>query len=145
MSEQLLFDDKNKFLQKLEELVKSGVSPKNIAVSTPYPVHEVEHILKTPPSPLRFFTLLGALFGLLFGAWFTSWTSINWPLIGGGKPIVSVPAFVIVAFELTVLFGGVISFLGFLFLTRLPSVKSIISPEEYGNRFVIQIHSEEKK
>ena len=68
--------------------------------------------------------------------------SVDWPIIRGGKPIVALPAFIIVAFELTVLFGGVISFIGFLLLSSLPSVKKIIEPEDYGNKFVIDIEKE---
>ncbi len=144
MKEEYKFDDHHQFLEKLKSLVQSGISPRKIEVFMPYPVHGVEELLQTKKSPLRFFTLLGALSGLLFGFWFTSWTSMDWPLIGGGKPIVSIPAFVIVAFELTVLFGGVISFIGFLILSRLPNVKRIISPVDFGNQFEIQIQSEGK-
>ena len=142
MKNQFKFDEKHKFLEKLQELVKSGVSTQKINVFTPYPVHEAEEILKIKTSPLRFFTLIGALSGLIFGFLFTSWTSLDWPIIRGGKPILSFPAFIIVAFELTVLFGGVISFIGYLLLSKLPSVKTIQSPEEYGNQFVIHIENE---
>lgn len=143
MTQEYKFEEKHQFLHKLEELIQSGISPKNMQIYAPYPVHEMEEILRVKPSPLRFFTLLGALLGLIFGFWFTIWTSLDWPLIGGGKPIVSIPAFVIIAFELTVLFGGVITFIGFLLLARLPSVKRIITPIEQGNQFVIQIQNEE--
>lgn len=142
MSKQLKFEDPHEFVSKLKDLVESGVDPKNIDVFTPYHVHETEEILRKKKSPVRFFTLFGALLGLVFGFWFTIWTSLDWPLIGGGKPIVSIPAFVIIAFELTVLLGGTVSLLGFLILARLPSIKRIISPEEYGNQFVIHIQNE---
>lgn len=145
MSREYRFDEKEPFLKKLQELVDEGISPEKIDYYTPYPTHEAEHILHLKPSPMRFFTLLGALAGLLFGLWFTSWTSLDWPLIRGGKPIVAIPAFIIVTFELTVLFGGVISFLGFLFLSRLPSFKRIFKPEETGNQFVIQIQDGESE
>jgi hypothetical protein len=142
MTNKFIFEEKEKFLHKLEEVVRSGVASKDIRIFTPYPVHEVEEILKLKTSPLRFFTLLGALFGLIFGFLFTIGTSIDWPLIRGGKPIVAIPAFIIVAFELTILFGGVISFIGFLILSRLPNIPKIIDPEEYGNQFIIQIARE---
>ncbi len=139
------FDEKRKFLAKLEELVKSGIAREKINVFTPYPVHEAEELLKIKNSPLRFFTLFGALSGLLFGFFFTIWTSLDWPLIRGGKPIVSIPAYIIVAFELTILFGGVISFIGFLLLSGLPSAGKIAAPEDYGNQFVIHIENEGEK
>ena len=144
MSNQFKFDEKHKFLEKLTELVKSGISPKMINIFTPYPVHEAEEILEIKNSPLRFFTLIGALSGLLFGFFFTIWASLDWPIIRGGKPILSYPAFIIVAFELTILFGGVISFIGYLLLAKLPSIKKIQTPEEHGNQFVIHIENEGK-
>ncbi|MFZ0391200.1 MAG: DUF3341 domain-containing protein [Calditrichia bacterium] len=142
MIKKLTFTEKEPFLHKLEELIKSGVPRKKIRAHAPYPVHEMDHMLEEKPSALRYFTLLGALSGLMFGLWFTSWTSLDWPIITGGKPIVSWPAYVIVSFELTVLFGGVISFIGFLLLSTLPSIKRIINPEEPGNYFVIEYESE---
>jgi hypothetical protein len=139
------FDEKDKFLAKLEELVKTGTAPEDINIFTPYPVHEAEHLLKIKNSPVRFFTLFGAIAGLVFGFFFTIWTSLDWPLIRGGKPIVSVPAFIIIAFEITILFGGVISFIGFLLLSRLPSARKIAAPVDYGNKFVIHIESKDEK
>jgi hypothetical protein len=143
MSQKYAYEEKQKFLEKLTELVKSGISPRKIITYTPYPVHEIEEILDSGPSPLRLITLIGALSGLIFGFLFTIGTSLDWPIIRGGKPIVAIPAFIIVAFELTILFGGVISFLGYLFLSKLPSIKKISEPEEYGNQFVIQIQDGE--
>jgi hypothetical protein len=45
---------------------------------------------------------------------------LSWPIPVGGKPIVSLSAFVIIAFELTILFGALATFAGFLFASRLP-------------------------
>jgi hypothetical protein len=145
MKNQFVFEEKQQFLQQLEKLVKEGMSPQNIFIYTPYPVHEAEDLLQMKTSPLRFFTLIGALSGLLFGLFLTIWTSLDWPLIRGGKPILAFPPFIILAFELTILFGGVISFIGYLLLAKLPSVKRIVQPEEYGNQFVIHLQNEDKK
>lgn len=144
MKKKYVFEEKEVFLHKLKQLVSEGTNPQKINFVTPYPVHEAEEILQTKTSPLRYFTLFGALSGLLFGFWFLSWTSLDWPIIRGGKPIVAIPAFVIVAFELTILFGGVISFIGFLLLAKFPSFKRMNKPEEYGNQFVIEILNEGK-
>jgi hypothetical protein len=64
---------------------------------------------------------------------------LSWPLIVGGKPIVSIPPFIIIAFALTILFGSLSTFLGFLILSRLPSIRTLRSGEDYGNAFVILI------
>lgn len=82
--------------------------------------HESKEVLNLPASKLKFFTLTGAVIGLVIGFGFPIYTSLNLPLITGGKPIVSIPAFVIIAFELTILFSVIFSFLGFLFLSKLP-------------------------
>jgi len=139
MKQEYWFDDENLFLDKLQELIKSGISKRDIKVVMPHPVHGIDEILHIPPSKLRLFTLIGAITGTITGFAFTIYTVLSWPLITGGKPLVSIPAFVIIAFELTILFGALASFSGFLILSKLPSVKRIISPKEYGNKFVILI------
>lgn len=82
--------------------------------------------MKSPTSHLRFFTLTGAIAGFVLSFLFILFTVFDWPLITGGKPLVSVPAFIIVAFECTILIGGIVSFLGFLHINRLPNIKRII-------------------
>lgn len=144
MSERYEFDDKHKFISKLKELLKAGILPQEVEVVTPYPLHEVDEILHEKPSGVRVFTLLGAITGTITGFAFTIFTVIHWQLIVGGKPLVSIPAFVIVAFELTILFGALSTMLGFLIISGLPSIKRIISPEEYENKFVILIRSKKR-
>jgi len=144
-SKKFSFDDENEFVHKLKELVVSGIPLKSLTIITPFPVHEVDDVLAQPESKLKVFTLGGALTGFATGLALTILTSLHWPLIGGGKPIVSLPAFIIVAFELTILFGALSSFVGFLILSRLPRFEQIISPEEHSKQFVILIDAEGKE
>jgi len=144
MSNEFKYDTKEEFLEKLEELVKSGVKSNAITTLTPFHVHEAEHIMKSKPSELRFFTLVGALAGFFLSFIFIIYTVLDWPLITGGKSLVSIPAFIIIAFECTILFGGIVSLLGFLHLNRLPNIKRVIEPRECGSRFII-IHDEDAK
>jgi len=138
MSERYIFDDQESFLAKLKELASAGADWKTVQVRTPYPVHGMEAILKAPRSGLWKFTAAASSAGFLSGLAFTIYTVRDWPqLITGGKPMVSLPPFTIIAFELTILFGSVVSFLGYLFLSGQPSLKNILEPEEYGNRFAI--------
>jgi hypothetical protein len=136
--QQFLFNTKDEFLIKLKELISNGVSKKDISLFLPYYITEIDSIIK-PKSNLKFFTLLGSITGFITGFSFTSYTVKKWSLIVGGKPIIAIPVFVIIAFELTILFGALASFLGFLILTKLPQIKYIISSMEYGNKFVIII------
>ena len=139
MSGEYRFDEKEAFLHKLEELLAQGTNPGDVAVLTPYHVHEAEHLLKATPSPLKFFALAGGVAGFVLGFVFIIFTVLDWPLVTGGKPLVSIPAFIIVAFECTILFGGIVSFMGFLHLNRLPDIKRVIEPRECGNQFLIVV------
>ena len=139
---QLMFDDKDAFLAKLRELLAAGTKPEQIAVCTPVPVHEAMKLLQVPESKLRWFTFVGAFTGLLSGFALTIYTVWSWPLITGGKPLVSLPPFTIIAFELTILFGAVLSLLGFMFLSRLPAVKQIVTPVETGNQYAIFVEED---
>ena len=140
--EKFAYDDQTGFFNKLKELIDSGVDGKKINVFMPYHVHGVEELLRLPQSGVRFFALIGALTGVILGFAFTIFTAYHYPLITSGKPLVSIPPIIIIAFATTILIGSLITFIGFLFLAALPSPKNIAAPEEYGNQFVIVIENE---
>lgn len=100
----------------IDRLRQAGV--RDVTVYSPLPHHDIEHALQGRESPIRVFTLVGGLTGTATGFALPIWTSLDWPLITGGKPIISMPPFVIIAFELTVLFGALATVLG-LFLNIL--------------------------
>jgi hypothetical protein len=132
------FEEPAPFLAKLAELRRAGVAPQRLRTYSPIPLHAADELLAVPPSPLRYFTLAGALSGLAIGFAFPILTVLDWPLNTGGKPLISIPPFVIIAFALTILLGALASFLGFLHLSRLPTPGGIIEPPEHENHFVIE-------
>ena len=71
-------------------------------------------------SPIRFLTFGGALTGLVAGFSLALLTSRLWEMIVGGKPVYSVMPFVVVGFELMILFGAIATFTGVLVFGRLP-------------------------
>ena len=71
--------------------------------------HEIEAALEHTVSPVRLFTLIGGVTGCAAGLAMTFWMSLDWPLLVGGKPIATVPPYVVIMFELTVLFGSLIT------------------------------------
>jgi hypothetical protein len=87
---------------------------------------------------VRIFTLIGGLLGGISGYAMTIWMANNWPLMIGGKPLSSIPPYTIIAFELTILFGGVLTVLGLLAVGRLPRIafdrayRKRFSAEEFG-------------
>ena len=121
-------------LQAIRDLRNKGFS--DLTVYTPVPVEEIEHEVEKvrPLSKVRLFTLIGALTGTATGFFLTIWSSLKWDLITGGKAPVSIPPFVIIAFELTILLGGLASALAILVLGHLPKLKP--SPT-YDPRFTL--------
>jgi hypothetical protein len=79
---------------------------KNLVVYSPAPNHELEEALNHRVSPVRLFTLIGGLTGCAAGFAMTIWMSYDWPVLVGGKPIASIPPYVVIAFELTILLGA---------------------------------------
>jgi hypothetical protein len=90
-----------------------------VRASMPAPFPDVVAALGRPRSPIQFATFPGALVGLLCGIALTGGTSLSWRLVTGGKPILSWPAFVVVIFELTVLFGALTNLVAVAVGTRL--------------------------
>lgn len=93
---------------------------RRIETFSPAPDAVIEYALAARTSAVRVFTLAGGLLGCASGLALTVWTSLRWPLMTGGKPIVSLPAFVLIAYELAILFGALFALLGFLVEAKLP-------------------------
>jgi molybdopterin-containing oxidoreductase family membrane subunit len=105
-------------LLALSELKVKGYA--NLQVYSPVPHHELEDVLQKRESPVRVFTLVGGLTGCALGFAYAISTSLDWELITGGKPIVSLPPFVIIGFECTILLGALITVAGMFINARLP-------------------------
>ena len=112
-----LFDDESSFLEAAKNL--KGVS--NLQAVTPYPVHGLDEILKIKSSWIPWVAFIFGLMGLAGGlalTWFTS--VVSWPLIIGGKPFFSLPAFIPVIFECTILFSALASVAALFYACDLP-------------------------
>jgi len=79
---------------------------RDLVVYSAAPNHEIEEALDHRVSPVRLFTLIGGLTGCAAGFGMTLWMSHDWPVVVGGKPIGSIPPYVVIAFELTILLGA---------------------------------------
>jgi hypothetical protein len=142
---ELKFDNKKDFMEKLKELFEDGYRLKKMQIYLPHPDHDIEHLVEKyeKPSRLKYFTLAGGLTGCFTGFAFTTYTVFSWPLITGGKPLISIPPFTVIAFELTILLGALSSFAGIMLLARLPKISHMfLSDELHGNDYVIIIDDE---
>jgi len=122
-------------LQACKRLRREGFE--NFQVITPIPVEEIQEIMEKPKSSVRLFALFGGMLGMASGFALTIGTSLDIGLISGGKPIVSLPAYVVIAFEMTILFGALGTVLGLLWNIRLPRFTSdpLYDPKFSEDRF----------
>lgn len=91
-----------------------------IDAHSPYPIHGIDERMGIRRSRLTLVCFFGGLAGLCLGLFFQYWTSAtDWPINVGGKPFDSLPAFVPVGFELTVLLGGLSTAFMLLWRSRL--------------------------
>jgi hypothetical protein len=132
-------------VRALEELRAKGYH--DLTVYTPIPVHEIEDVLERdrPVSRVRVFTLLGGLAGLVAAWLLTQWTSMKWGLFVGGKPPIGFPVsppYIVIMFEMMVLFGGVAAVIGMVVLGRLPRFRRSASydPRFTNDRFGVAVH-----
>lgn len=127
-----IFGHMNRLGQAVKSLRRAGFA--DITVHSPVPCHEFEEETGRVESPVRFFTLIGGIAGAITGFILTIGASLQNPIISGGKPIVSLPAFLIIAFELTILFGALATIGGMFWTTRLPRLRL---EEYYDPRFSV--------
>jgi len=88
---------------------------------SPYPIEELGEALGLRPSPLPLVVLIGGLLGGLGGFALQAWSSVvAYPMNVGGRPAFSWPAFVVPAFETTILGAALAAVLGMFAFGRLP-------------------------
>ncbi|MEW5853018.1 MAG: DUF3341 domain-containing protein [Myxococcota bacterium] len=94
---------------------------KHFDAHTPFPVHGLERAMGLKPSRLPWIVLCMGLFGLCVGFALQMWTlGVDYPMNISGKPFFAVPAYIPVAFEVTVLLSSFGCFLGMWGLNGLP-------------------------
>ncbi|HVO74534.1 MAG TPA: quinol:electron acceptor oxidoreductase subunit ActD [Ignavibacteriaceae bacterium] len=88
---------------------------KDFDVNTPYPVHGMDRAMKLKSSKIGYITLVFGLSGALFALLFMGWAmAMDYPLIIGGKPFFSLPAYIPITFEVTVLLATLSTVIGML-------------------------------
>ena len=83
------------------ELKSEGFT--RITTHAPCPRHEIDHALGNPQSRVPFFTLAGSLLGFGAAVLIITQMAFDWVLPVSGKPILSVPNMVLIAFVFAIL------------------------------------------
>ena len=89
---------------------------------SPFPVEGLSEAIGFHKDGVALVCLVGGLLGLITAYGLQSWINlVAFPLNVGGRPLHSWPSFIIVTFELTILFGGLSAGIGMLIMNGLPT------------------------
>ncbi len=101
-----LYDDEEDLLRAVKSAKENHLEIYD--VYTPFPVHGLDPILGLEESRLHQAGFIYGALGTLTAFLGMTWIFVSdWPNIFGGKPYWSVPAFIPITFEMTVLFSAI--------------------------------------
>ncbi len=133
------FKDDHMLLDAAGKTYKAGY--REFDTISPFPIHGMDEAMGLKRSPIPWVTFVFGCIGLIVaigGQWYVA--AYDWAMNIGGKPFFSLPAFIPVAFELTVLFAGLSTFGAVLFFCKLPKVDPpIIDPDLTSHKFAVFI------
>ena len=93
----------------------------DVLTGTPYPEGAFgDHV---PQHRLFRFPAFGAIIGFTLSIFLTAATQLAYPMVTGGKPILSIFAMLIIMYEMTMLAGVIATVIGIIFESRLPNLK----------------------
>lgn len=127
-----LYDSPDVLLTAAAQVREHGFE--NVDAFTPYAVHGLSEALGIRKSWVPYVTLVMGLSGAILGLTFEIWASaIDWPINVGGKPYVSLPAFIPITFESGVLLGGTMTLAALLVACGLPNYRAPILDRSLTN------------
>jgi len=89
---------------------------------SPVPNHHLDEVTRPGRSPVRYLSLVGGIIGLVAGFALAILCSLDYPIRTSAKDIISVPAFVVIGYECTILFTAIFTLIAIGFFGRVPDV-----------------------
>lgn len=112
-------------------------------LQSPVPIEGVDEVLGEKKAVIKRFTFFGGLIGASSGFLLAAGTAVLWAHPTGGRPIITFPPFLIITYEMTILFGILATVLGFLISARLPAIRErIYVPEAGVDKFALIVACE---
>lgn len=109
-------------------------------VISPIPLHGVEDVLGKKRSVIKRFTFFGAILGGLSGFGLAAGTAALYLHPTGGRAIITFPPYLIITYELTILFGILATVIGFLISARLPVIRErVYVPDSAVDKFAVAV------
>ena len=113
------FSDPTSLVHAARQVHEKGY--RKVEAYSPFPIEELSEALHFPKNKLPLIVLILGLLGALTGYLMQYYvTVIYFPINIGGRPLHSWPAYIIITFELTILFAAFGAVLGLLALCGLP-------------------------
>ena len=115
-----LYTDEDTAADALDGLKAEGYSTAECEILTGTPYPEGTFGEAEPVHKLFRWPLIGAACGFIIGLVLTTGTQLAYPLVTGGKPILSIPPMSIIIYEGTMLGAIIFTVIGIVFESRLP-------------------------
>ncbi len=113
------FENPTDLVRAAEKTYAEGY--RKIDAYSPFPIEELADAIGFHKSGVPLVVLIGGILGCVGGYMMQYWiAAINYPINIGGRPLNSWPAFIVVTFEMTILFAGLSAVFGMLALNGLP-------------------------
>ena len=139
------FDDEAVLFPAVKKVRRAGYRIHE--VFTPFPIHGLDKAMGLRDTSLHTAGFIFGITGTTTALSFITWAlSYDWPINFGGKPFFSLPAWIPITFELTVLFAAVGMVLTFCWLCQLaPFVKKDhFNPRSTDDTFVMALECTDK-
>ena len=118
---------------------------------SPLPLHELDDAMDLHDNRVSMFTFIGGLLGCVGGFSLATWcAAVAFPLNVGGRPLISVPMFIPITFECTILLSGLTAAISMIVMNGLPSpYHPVFNVESFAlasrNKFFLCIESADPK
>lgn len=114
------FADADRLLAAVQRLREAGY--RRFEAYSPFPIEGLAEAEGFHEGKIAAATLVGGVVGAATGYGMQVYTNLDFPIDIGGRPLIAPPAFVLITFELMVLFAVTACILAMLILNRLPKL-----------------------
>ena len=109
-----VYGDLEEAVRTCRRLVDDGLAPEALSVLSDVPVPEGVFPVAEPRQPLQWFALAAGVVGIFAGIGLTVGTSLAYPIRTGHMPILPIPPYAIISYEVMMLFAIVTTVAGFV-------------------------------
>ncbi len=143
------FDTPNELVNAARQVRDAGYTKTD--GHSPFPIHEMDDALGVKRSILPYLVFAGGITGTCVGiAMQVFMAAIDYPINVGGRPYISIPSFIPVSYELTILMAAFTAVFGMILLNGLPKpYHPVFNVERFvlasREKFFITIEAEDEK